>query len=218
LAELQRILESPGYSRRLREAKRREAEMIRERLEQGDLRVGDQIALFVEGQQQLTDTFTVVTGRMLVLPNLPDIPVGGVLRSELGDHLSRELAKYLRNPIVRAQSLIRLSFVGSITRPGFYNLPADMLVSDAIMASGGPAGGSDPNRSQVRRLGEVILTREDFQSALVEGVTLDQMNLRAGDEIVVDPNAGQGGTGAWGRIGLFTSLLGSMVFVITRVF
>jgi len=61
-----------------------------------------------------------------------------------------------------------------------------MLVSDAIMLAGGPAGSADPNRSIVRRSGNTLLTQDEVRDAIVHGTTLDQLNLRAGDEMVVD--------------------------------
>jgi len=216
LVEIDRIVQSPGYSSRLRNVKSREATMIRERLEHGDLRVGDQLVLYVEGQQELTDTFSVQAGRVLALPNLPEVPVGGILRSEAQAHLTRELGKYIRNPTVRVLPMIRLSFLGLVGQPGFHQLPAEMLVSEAIMAAGGPVDRADPNRSEVRRLGQVLVTREEFRNVLVEGVTLDQLNLRAGDEIIIDA---QRSTGIqWQAVLGAVSVVTSLAYLATRIF
>jgi hypothetical protein len=38
----------------------------------------------------------------------------------------------------------------------------------------------------IRRSGKVLYAQEDVREALVRGTTLDQLNLRAGDEVVVD--------------------------------
>src|SRR6185503_19112532 len=43
LTELQQYMASSGYSARLRDQKRREADLIRSRLEDGDLQVGDSL-------------------------------------------------------------------------------------------------------------------------------------------------------------------------------
>jgi protein involved in polysaccharide export with SLBB domain len=111
----------------------------------------------------------------------------GILRSEAQDYITEELKRYVRDPSVRVQTLIRMGILGAVGKQGFYQVPADVLVSDAIMIAGGPAGNADPNRTVIRRGGNVILTEEDVRGAIVNGATLDQLNLRAGDEISVDP-------------------------------
>jgi protein involved in polysaccharide export with SLBB domain len=186
LIELDKVVNSPGYSGRLRAAKRAEADLVRQRLTDGDLQVGDRINLTVVGEAALTDSFVVAPGRVLILPGIPEVPVKGVLRSEFSEHLTEHLKKYIRDPQVHAQTLIRLSIFGAVGRPGFYQVPAEQLASDAIMQSaGGPTGNADTHKTTVKRNGVEIWSEDAFQEALVQGVTLDMLNLRAGDEIVV---------------------------------
>ena len=186
LLRIDSILGSPGYSSRIRDAKKREGVLIRERLTEGDLQVGDQVILTVQGEVAFTGTFPVGAGRVLSLPGTPDIPLRGILRSEAQDYITEQLKRYVRDPAVRVQTLIRMSILGAVGKQGFYQVPADMLVSDAIMLAGGPAGSADPNRSIVRRSGNTLLTQDEVRDAIVRGTTLDQLNLRAGDEMVVD--------------------------------
>jgi hypothetical protein len=89
-----------------------------------------------------------------------------------------------------------------------------MLASDAIMFAGGISGQTDPSKTRVRRGGREIVSQEEFRDVLVQGVTLDQLNLRAGDELIVDPVR----TGGFSAATLFgaASLLSSLVFLITR--
>ena len=100
-------------------------------------------------------------------------------------HLSREVSRYIRNPVLRAGSLIRIAVLGQVNRPGFYALPADMLLSDAIMAAGGPTGRADLDRTTIERGSARIMGRSAVRNALTTGGTLDQLSLRAGDEVVV---------------------------------
>jgi protein involved in polysaccharide export with SLBB domain len=214
LAQIDTILNSPGYSSRLRETKRREAQMIRERLAEGDLQVGDQITLVVLGEPALSDSFLVSPGRVLVLPGMPEIPLRGVLRSELQDHLAKELGRYLRDPQLRVQAKIRVGILGAVSRQGFYSVPADVMLSDVLMLAGGLASAADPNRTTVRRAGQVYLTQEQVRQALMQGATLDQLNLRAGDEIVVDPRvARSGSTVTWLSL---ASLATTVLFFVFR--
>lgn len=164
---------------------RNEAAAIRQRLDEGDLRVGDRVLLYVEGQPQLSDTFNVVAGRKLVLPDVGEVALAGVLRAELQDHLTAEVGRYLRSPLVRARSLIRLEVMGAVGRPGFYAVPADVLVSDALMIAGGPAGNARIERIKIQRGRDVLWDGDRLRAAVVEGRTLDQLGVRAGDAILV---------------------------------
>ena len=208
LASIDTILASPGYSSRIREAKQRESALIRERLTEGDLQVGDQLAITVQNEPTYSGTFVVGAGRTLALPGLPGIPLRGVLRSEAEEYITRQLAKYVREPSVRVVPSIRLAVLGSVGKQGFYQVPADLLISDAIMAAGGPVGAANPNLSKVMRQSTEILTSVDVTDAIVRGATLDQLNLRAGDQIMVDEKLQKRGRtlGLLGVMGLITSI------------
>jgi len=191
LVDIDKVVASPGYSARLRDARQREAELIRERLTEGDLQVGDQLQLTVLGEAQFTGIFLIGAGRVLTLPGIGDIPLRGVLRAEAEEYLVKELRKQIRDPQVQVQTNIRLLITGAVGKPGFYQVPADIMPTDAIMvAAGGFAQGADPNRTSVRRRGQEIWSREAFQDALLRGLTLDQLNLRTNDEILVQAKAG----------------------------
>ena len=216
IREIDQYASSSGYSGRVRDAKRREADLIRARLAEGDLQVGDRIELTVVGERAFSDTFSVGAGRMLTLPGIPDIPMRGILRSETQDYLSKVLSRYIRNPDVRVRTMIRLSVYGSVGKPGYYQVPADMLAGDAIMAAGGPAADADPSKAFVRREGVEIWPRGAFQDAIRGGLTLDQMNLRAGDELVIDPRKRPGGLSPWTILGGVSAV--ASVFYLIRSF
>lgn len=176
------------YSEYTRSIADDEASLIRHRLEAGDFQVGDQIVLAVTGQVGLTNTFTVTEGQMLVLPEVGAVPLKGLLRSELQDALTQHIAKYIRNPQVQVQSNIRLAVWGEIGNPGYHVAPSEKLLQDVIMQAGGPSGGANQKKLRIKRAGDVIWDGDELQEAIVEGRTLDQLNLRAGDEIEVPGN------------------------------
>lgn len=166
-------------------ARRADAARIRERLREGDYLAGDRIVLSVEGDTALTDTFTVRSGGLLSLPNLPDASLSGILRAELQTHLTAHIARYLRNPSVTAASLIRLAVIGEVQRPGFYAVPADVPLSDIVMSAGGPTQAAELGRMTVRRGTTELLSTTDLRIAVANGLTVDQLNLRSGDELVI---------------------------------
>jgi protein involved in polysaccharide export with SLBB domain len=136
LTEAERIANSGGYSNAYREDKKFEADMIRGRLTEGDFQIGDQIQLTVFGETDATGLQTVGPGRVLSVKGLPDIPLRGVLRSELEPYLREQIGRYIRDAQVKARPMIRLSIIG-VLGPGFYQLDADMMLSDAVMSAGG---------------------------------------------------------------------------------
>ena len=169
----------------LRESKRAEAFMLRQRLQSGDFLVGDRVVVTVVGEPGLSDTAVVRSGTTIQLGKLPPISLQGVLRSEVEDHLTRELAQYVRDPRVTAVPLLRIAVFGQVLRPGYVHVPADMLLSDLLMRAGGPAGTADLAKAEVRRGAERLIAARDVQTALADGISLDDLHVRSGDEFNV---------------------------------
>jgi polysaccharide export outer membrane protein len=177
--------ESPAYSEVLREEARQLAEGVHQRLVNGDFQVGDRIRLAVQNEAALTDTFTVVEGPKVILPSIGPVPLNGVLRSEVPDYLKTQIARYVRAPTVIASSYIRLSIQGEVVRPGFYTLPTDVVISDALQAAQGFTANTKLGDIKLVRQGRTVWDAVSMTRAIAGGSTLDQLSVRAGDEIVV---------------------------------
>ncbi len=189
---------------------------LRERLTEGDFQGGDRIVLRVLEDSTLSDTFTVRPGRTLSLASLPEISLRGVLRSELEAFLTAQVGRFLRNPTVTAVSLVRIAVFGEVIRPGFYHVPADVLLSDVMMIAGGPTGNADTRKTFVRRGSEELMDREATRRALLAGRSLDQLNLHGGDEIVI---GGRGG-GVMSALQVAGMISGALfgVVALTQIF
>ena len=70
-----------------------EKAIVQSRLTEGDFQPGDLVALSVIEDETLTDTFTIRAGRTLKLPNIPEMSLQGVLRSELDSVLTARIAE-----------------------------------------------------------------------------------------------------------------------------
>jgi protein involved in polysaccharide export with SLBB domain len=169
------------------EAQHRTAEawLLRSRLQRGDFQDGDRIVVRLLGSVTFSDTITVRAGKMLPLPKMTDLPLDGVLRSELNARLSSHLAKYLRDSSAQATPLLRLAVLGAVRAPGYYYTSADVLLSDVIMKAGGPAPNADLGKMQIRRAGDTIWSAQDTRTAVSDGLSLDRLHLRAGDELYI---------------------------------
>jgi protein involved in polysaccharide export with SLBB domain len=167
-----------------------EAWLLRTRLEKGDFQDGDRILVQVEGASIMTKAETLVVqngknGKHLELPRMADLSLDGVLRAELADRITQHLAQYIKSPVVRATPLVRVAVLGSVGHPGYFYTAADIPLTDVIMQAGGPGGNADLGKVSVRRGTEVIWNTNDTRSALADGLSIDQLHMRAGDEISV---------------------------------
>ena len=170
------------------------AAALAQRLRDGDFHPGDQIGITVDGETALTGTFTVGEGRVVALPQAGDLALAGVLRSELEAAVRAQVARYVRDPVVHARALVRVGVMGQVRAPGWYTLPAGSLLSDALMAAGGPLPTARLQNTTVERVSERVWTAPQVRQALAEGRTLDQLDIRSGDQLMVP--ADRGGRGA----------------------
>ena len=198
------------------ESDRNRANLLRARLRDGDFRAGDRLRLVLDGNVTQDDTLTVIAGSKVMLKDVGEIPLAGVLRSELQDHMSKHVSKYIKDVRIRATPLVRLSILGPVSKPGFYYMPPDIPLGDAVMRAGGPGGNADLNRSKIRRNTEELYDSRNTRTAMNEGLTLDQLSLRDGDSIEL----GEKTTGNWGKIvsgiGVATSLIWALTYVSRR--
>jgi protein involved in polysaccharide export with SLBB domain len=192
-----------------------DAERVRSRLQNGDFRVGDRIDISVRGEPNFPVTVTVEPGPMIVLDLFGDISLAGVLRSEIEEHLTEALGRFIRDPFVRATAQMRISVLGAVGNPGFYTVPAETLLGDVLMLAGGP-GTPDLDDLRIERAGQSLYEQAQVQEALREGLTLDQLNLQAGDQIVLPiPSTGNFFLGTLMPV---LGALGSLSFLIFQVF
>lgn len=212
--QFERVVASPGYSQRIRDQAARDAAIIRDRLVMGDFRIGDRVILRVEGEPDIPERLPVQPGPRITLPRMGSISLEGVLRSELEEYLTDQLGRFLQNPVVQAGSEIRISIMGSVGSPGFYTVPSEMLIGELLMHAGGPGGNADLEKLRIERLGESLWSGDEMQEFIVEGVTLDQLNLRAGDQVVLPE---QTGPSIWGRVARWGLATAATVFLGVRV-
>jgi polysaccharide biosynthesis/export protein len=174
--------------------------------------VGDRILLHVEGDSVLSDTFTVVAGPALRLPNIGEITLKDVRRTDLEAHLTRELGNYIKDPVVQARALVRVSVVGEVNRPGYYAVPIDLVLADALMLAGGATKDARVDRLRIERGSSSVWSGNNLQTAIARGATLEDLAIRGGDRITVpgqrDPES------KWRILGIIVGSLATAVGVI----
>ncbi len=181
-------LASQGYGHAAREAT-----AIRRRLTDGDFRTGDRIVLTILNSSEypvdlvapFRDTLTVIEGGTLMLPLAGAVSVRGLLRPELDAHLTRELSQVFRDPPrIVTSTTIPVGVSGAVGRQGFFSYPPSARVQEVIMHSG-PSGNADLNRIVVKRNRRDIVSADSLRVEIARGATLEQLDIRAGDEFAV---------------------------------
>jgi protein involved in polysaccharide export with SLBB domain len=175
--------------------------------------LGDRILFSVQGEANMPDTLIVAPGLIVEIPPLGEVSVEGVLRSEIRSHLTDEVSRFIREPVVRANGLMRVSVLGAVGNPGFFSMPAETVLGDAIMVAGGPSGTANLDAVQIRRGATLLMEDEAVSEAFRQGMTLDQLNLQAGDQIEVPQRRGVLRT-----LSIVTGVVGSLSFLVWRIF
>ena len=140
---------------------------------QSDFEAGDQILLEVEGDTLFTHAFTVGPGPALTLPVIGAIPLTGVRRAEVETYLAQQLGHYMKSAVVHAKVLVRIGVLGEVEHPGFYPLSTGAVMSDALMAAGGPTRDARFKDARIERDGKGLITGSDYQDAVTRGMTND---------------------------------------------
>lgn len=198
------------------ESDRNKASVLRTRLREGDFHPGDRIGLVIDGAVTQSDTIPVVAGSKILLKDIGEVSLAGVLRSELQGHLTKELGRYIKEVRVRATPLVRLSVLGPVGKPGFFYMPSDIPLSETIMRAGGPSGSADLNKTVIKRNSAELYDSRNTRTALNEGLTLDQLSLRDGDSIEVGEKSENRWTKIASVIGVVSSLLVALTYGLSR--
>jgi protein involved in polysaccharide export with SLBB domain len=174
--------------------------------------VGDRILLQVEGDSQFTNTFTVGPGPALTLPVIGEIPLVGVRRADVEPYMSRQLARYLKDPVVHAKALIRVSIVGEVQHPGFYSLPGDAVLADALMQAGGPTREARVPGMTLERGGKPLLQGDSLQLAFARGLTVDD------DRFVLPRLTSHDSERTWRIFGIILATVPAVIYAVTRAY
>jgi protein involved in polysaccharide export with SLBB domain len=162
-----------------------EAAAIRQRLRDGDFQVGDRIVLTFFSDARHTDTLVVRDGRIIDLPGAAELPLTGLLRSELKDRVTAEVLKYVKAQEVDVTPLTRIAVLGEVMHPGYFAFRSDVPITDAIMLAGGLTPTAAIERTVVKRASRPYRSAGETRRAVAGGLTLDQFGLSGGDELVV---------------------------------
>lgn len=186
LTSLDRAVASTAYSENIRARAREQAAAVRDRLTNGDFRVGDRIHVRVVGPTQLVDSTLAVDDSLVVtVPGIKQVRLQGVLRSELNAVLLRELGEVVREVQVTSQPLLRVAVLGEVATPRFLAVAPDVLIESLLTSAGGPIATAALSKMEFVRGSTVVLDGPEVSAAIARGATLASLDLQDGDVLLV---------------------------------
>jgi len=144
------------------------------------LRPGDVLQIRIWNEADLSGDFLVDESGGVILPQLGARRVAGIPLERLRNELVAAYGVTLRNPSISITPLRRVIVLGEVTRPGIVAVDPTITLAGAVGLAGGATPTGDLRRIRVVRDGAVLLQRAN------QGFTLRDMDIRSGDQIIVD--------------------------------
>ncbi len=151
---------------------------------------GDELVVRAWGSIDVDYRATVDRNGQVSLPKVGTFTVAGVRAADLEKQLRAQIGR-LYNNFSLSVSLgqlrgLKVFVVGPAQRPGVYTLPSQSTLLAALAAAGGPGPNGSMRRISLRRDGRIV-SELDVYDFLVQGDKSKDLQLAAGDVIVVRP-------------------------------
>lgn len=170
----------------------------------------------VMGRQQI-QTYLVDKEGYIEFPVIGTLKLGGLTREEAMNTLRKEIAEYLKNPIINLRILnFTITVLGEVQRPGAYTVNDERIT---VLEALGLAGDMSlyGKRTTVKVIreenGDIITGNLDFTTA--DLVHSPFYYLQQNDVVIVDPNGAQVQSSGFNRNStVFISIAGILISVI----
>ena len=97
-------------------------------------------------------------------------------------------------------------------RPGYYAVPIDLVLADALMVAGGGTKDARVDQLRIMRGDSPLWSGNKLQTEIAQGATLDQLGIRAGDRIQVPGHRDAEST--WRIVGIVVGSVATAVGII----
>ncbi|MBC7659025.1 MAG: polysaccharide biosynthesis/export family protein [Chitinophagaceae bacterium] len=153
---------------------------------------GDQLDIFVFGEEKLSGRFTISPTGILAFPLLNTLNVTGMSSTQLTKRLETALASYIKVPRV-AVSLpsvksFQVYFSGEVKKIGSLNLTSETNILQALTLAGGLTDFASGRIVLVRQIGNSKVKRYALQYEDILGGEkfVDGITLETGDVIIAE--------------------------------
>lgn len=153
---------------------------------------GDQLDIFVFGEERLSGRFTISPTGILAFPLIPSFNVAGMSSTQLTKRLEMALESYIKAPRV-AVSLpsvksFQVFFGGEIKKIGALNLTSETNLLQALTLAGGLTDFASGRIVIVRQVGNSKVKRYavNYEDILTGEKFVDAITLETGDVIIAE--------------------------------
>lgn len=156
----------------------------------------------------------IIDGRGEIrLGSLGKLKISGHTADEIAKMLNEKFLAYAKEPNVVVIPLIRLILRGDFGQPGMYRFSLDQSFWNIIEEVGGVGNSLSLENMYILRNGEILY--KNFTDAFYKAQSLAELQLQAGDEIVI-PNVNRISFYSIMRYVQFASSLIVLYFTLTR--
>lgn len=148
---------------------------------------GDAVFIKIWNHPELTDTFYVEEDTTIEFPLIGVIDVSRLTPRDLQDTLKGKYSLYIQNPYVRLKTLIRVSILGEVKKPGIYYINETDEFLDVLALAGGPTDDANLKKAILRR-GHYVY-KVDLKEAIETGRKISELGVRSGDIIFIPKKA-----------------------------
>lgn len=151
---------------------------------------GDQIAIEVYQNNQMTRVLAVRPDGMITLPLVNDVPAAGLTVAQFQTRLTEKLKGFLRDPVVSIAvtqfSEKRLYLQGEVRQAAAFSYRGDMYLLQAIALSGGMTALAEGCAVIVRQKGSEFLRYAILLQPLIAGEDMkENIALQPNDVITI---------------------------------
>ena len=147
--------------------------------------VGDAVEISVVGyEDDLNGIYRVGPEGAIEVPYVGPVQVAGLTLDALKGTLRERIwALYINHPDVIVKPLYTVTILGSVFRPGAYQIEGGERLSTLLAMAGGERQDARLSGAKVTRDGEVI--SGNLKEALQNGKTINDIGMQSGDVIYV---------------------------------
>jgi polysaccharide export outer membrane protein len=157
----------------------------------------DVLDISVWRNADLSKTVQVRPDGRISLPVIRDIVAVGKTPVQLADEITMRLREYVQNPVVAISvkdvNSYTVFLLGEVVRPGRYALKSRTSLLQGLTIAGGFTPLAARNQVAVFRIGkngeEELVLRASYDEIVLGGVVGQNIELKAGDTIVVPSEA-----------------------------
>ncbi len=147
------------------------------------LRPGDVLVITVWGQDDYSGEFKVDETGRIPYPVLGEIDTQNKNMTQIREEIRAGLQRIFNDPFVTVNPQFSIAVLGEVRNPGLFPVDPTLTVLDIVAMAGGPGPNGNINKIRLLRGGQTLDLR--LERDRVGALTLQQVGLRSGDQIMV---------------------------------